>query len=184
MPSPQRHLDPRSGLVVDTHDLGREAGSMREVSDTVEAPDGLGNDVIGVPPGSPVELELRLEAVVEGVLVTGDVHVSLAGQCGRCLDPISDELEIEVQELYLYPGMDEDDEEASRLEGELIDLEPLVRDEVVLDMPFMPLCREDCAGLCPTCGANLNAEPQHDHGGPADPRWESLTQWQPGEGRS
>ena len=85
MSSPHRPLDPRSGLVLDTHDLGRRAGAWQQVRSTVEAPVDLGIDVIGVPPGSPVELDLRLESAIEGVLVTGTAAVLLRGECVRCL---------------------------------------------------------------------------------------------------
>ncbi|HEY5820372.1 MAG TPA: DUF177 domain-containing protein [Propionibacteriaceae bacterium] len=174
MGSPHRPLDRRSGLVLDTHDLGRRAGAMKVVQTSVEAPAELGIDVIGVPPGSPVELDLRLESVVEGVLVSGTATVVVTGDCVRCLDEISDELEIDVQELFVYPDSEATEDEASRLEDDLIDLEPLLRDDVVLELPFQPLCREDCAGLCVECGANLNDQPDHSHAAPVDPRWEKL----------
>lgn len=177
MTSAHRPVDPRSGLVLNTHDLGRGAGSMTTVDTVVDAPEGLGTDVIGVPPASPIRLDLRLEAVVEGVLVTGTAEVDVVGECGRCLERIEDELVIDIQELYVHPGSDFDEEEASRMEGELIDLEPLVRDEVVLELPQQPLCREDCEGLCPTCGANLNDDPGHGHGDAIDPRWGDLAAW-------
>ena len=174
MSSPHRPLDHRSGLVLDTRDLGRRAGAMKVVQTSVEAPADLGIAVIGVPPGSPVELDLRLESVVEGVLVSGLATVQLRGECVRCLGEVSEELEIDVQELFVYPESDATDDEASRLEGDLVDLEPLLRDGVVLDLPFQPLCREDCQGLCAECGANLNDDPQHTHDAPLDPRWEKL----------
>ena len=150
---------------------------MKEIQRIAEAPDGIGTDVIGVPPGSSVEFELRLESVVEGVLVTGAAEVTLTGQCGRCLEPISFDEEIDLQELYLYPDKEPDDEEASRLEDDLLDLEPLLRDTVVLDLPYTPLCRPDCAGLCPDCGANLNTDPDHAHDDRIDPRWAGLSGW-------
>lgn len=150
---------------------------MQEIQRVAEAPDGIGMDVIGVPPGSPVDLELRLESVVEGVLVTGTAGIRLQGQCARCLEPVTSTEEVDLQELYLYPDKEPDDAEASRLDGELLDLEPLLRDTVVLDLPFTPLCRPDCAGLCPECGANLNADPGHRHADPVDPRWAALTEW-------
>lgn len=178
MGSAHRSLDPRSGLVLETHDLGRHAGAMREVHATVEAPADLGIEVIGVPQGSPVVLDLRLESVVEGVLVTGTAVVELRGECVRCLVGISSKLEVDVQELFSYPGSlaaaGDDDPETSRLEGELIDLEPILRDQVVLDLPFQPVCREDCAGLCVECGADLNADPGHRHEQSVDPRWAGL----------
>jgi uncharacterized protein len=174
MSSPHRSLDPRSGLVLDTHELGRQAGAMKVVQASVEAPADLGIAVIGVPPGSPVELDLRLESVVEGVLVTGTAAVQLRGECVRCLNAVSDELEVDIQELYLYPGVEPDDDLASRLKGDLVDLEPVLRDEVVVDLPFQPLCRDDCSGLCVECGANLNDHPDHRHEADLDPRWDAL----------
>ena len=177
MNSRRRPLDPRSGLVLDTHDLGRGAGQDLELRDTAEAPAGLGIAMIEVPPTSPIELDLRLESVVEGVLVTGTADVAVVGQCSRCLEPIEDSMQIDIQELFVYANSEAEEEEAHRLEGELIDLEPVVRDAVVLDLPFQPLCQEDCAGLCHECGANLNDDPLHDHGANLDPRWSTLTTW-------
>ena len=174
MSSPHRPLNPRSGLVLETHELGRRAGAMKVVRTSVEAPADLGIGVIGVPLGSPVELDLRLESVVEGVLVSGSATVVVRGECVRCLGEVSDELEVGIQELYVYPGVEPDDDLASRLEGDLIDLEPLLRDEVVLALPFQPLCRDDCSGLCVECGANLNNDPGHRHEARHDPRWEAL----------
>jgi uncharacterized protein len=112
--------------------------------------------------------------VVEGVLVTGLVSVDVQGECVRCLGQISDRMEVDVQELFVYPGSEATEDEASRLEGDLIDLEPLLRNGVVLDLPFQPLCRDDCQGLCSSCGADLNAEPDHSHVRAVDPRWARL----------
>src|SRR6185312_6970432 len=175
MSSPHRPVDPRSGLVLDTHELGRRAGAMRVVQATVDAPADLGIAVFGVPPGSPVELDLQLESVVEGVLVTGTATVEVRGECVRCLGEVSGQLEVDIQELFVYPGVEPDDDLASRLQGDLIDLEPLLRDEVVLDLPFQPLCREACLGLCAECGADLNGDPDHSHDAPIDPRWAKLS---------
>lgn len=172
-----REIDPRSTLVFDVRDLGRHAGEMKQVRISAPAPEGMGNDVIGVPAGSPIQLELMLQAVVEGVLVTGVAEVRLAGECSRCLIPVSFSEEITVQELFLFPEKEPEDGEASRVEGDRIDLEPVLRDAVVLDLPFIPLCREACAGLCPSCGANLNADPQHSHDAQIDPRWGGLSGW-------
>ncbi len=149
---------------------------MKVVRTSVEAPADLGTEVVGVPPGSPVELDLQLESVVEGVLVTGTASINVRGSCVRCLEPVSEQSEIDIQELYVYPGHEGDDE-GGRLEGDFIDLEPLLRDGVVLDLPFQPLCRDDCAGLCVQCGANLNDDPDHDHDDRLDPRWHALGQF-------
>jgi uncharacterized protein len=147
------------------------------VSRTVPAPTDLGIEVLGVPEGSPVELDLRLEAVMEGVLVTGTAHVGLEGECVRCLEPISDEVEVRFQELYVYDDKDVDPDEeieVSTLQDDLLDLEPLLRDAVVLALPFQPLCQDDCPGLCPDCGARLADDADHGHGEPVDPRWAAL----------
>jgi DUF177 domain-containing protein len=171
-------LDPRAPLVLDTRELGRRPGSQRQVTRTVPAPADLGIEVLRVPEGAPVELDLLLEAVMEGVLVTGTARAVLDGECARCLEPISDEIEARFQELFVYvehqTSHDEDDE-VSRLEGDLVDLEPLLRDAVVLALPFQPLCEDDCPGLCTECGARLADDPDHSHEAPIDPRWAGLT---------
>jgi uncharacterized protein len=148
------------------------------VSRTVLAPADLGIEVLGVPEGSPVELDLRLEAVMEGVLVTGTARAVLEGECARCLEPISDEIEVRFQELFVYDDLDVDPDEeleVSTLQHDLVDLEPLLRDAVVLALPFQPLCQDDCPGLCPECGARLADDPDHAHDAPVDPRWAALS---------
>jgi uncharacterized protein len=151
------------------------------VSFSVEAPPELGIEILRVPEGSPVDFDLRLEAVMEGVLVTGTAHVDLEGECSRCLEPIEDTLLVELQELFVYDDAndrghhpDDLDDGVSRLEGDLVDLEPLLRDAVVLALPFQPLCRDDCPGLCVECGARLADDPEHRHDAPIDPRWAAL----------
>jgi uncharacterized protein len=173
------NLDPRAPLVLDTRELGRRPGSQREVSRTVPAPADLGIEVLGVAEGSPVELDLRLEAVMEGVLVTGTARAVLEGECARCLEPISDEIEVRFQELFVYDDRDVDPDEeleVSTLQDDLVDLEPLLREAVVLALPFQPLCEDDCPGLCPECGARLADDPDHAHDAPVDPRWTDLAQ--------
>jgi len=168
-------LDPRAPLVLDTRELGRRPGTMRRVPRTINAPDNWLLELVRVPAGSPVELDLRLESVMDGVLVSGIVEVTVVAECGRCLEPLSDSLEVEVQELFAYEPADRDDEQPL-LTGDFIDIEPLVRDAVVLGLPLNPVCDEDCPGLCATCGVRLaDVEPDHTHADP-DPRWAALTQ--------
>jgi DUF177 domain-containing protein len=157
---------------------------MKLVRSTVDAPANLGIAVIGVPPNSPVRLNLRLESVVEGVLVTGTAVVQVRGECVRCLGAIAAEQQIDIQELYVYPDSDITEDEASRLEGDLLDLEPLLRDDVVLDLPFQPLCRDECRGLCVECGADLNEDPDHSHESRIDSRWEKLRTLEANEAKS
>jgi len=149
---------------------------MRKVRREVEAPADLGTEVIGIPEGTVLELDLRLEAVMEGVLVTGTVRGRAAGECVRCLDDVEQVIDADLQELFAYPGRKpegEDDEDLRELEDELIDLEPAVRDAVVPALPFQPVCRDDCPGLCAQCGARLADDPGHQHES-ADPRWAAL----------
>ena len=171
-------LDPRAPLVLDTRELGRRPGSQRKQTLSAPAPADLGIEVLRVPEGSPVDIDLRLEAVMEGVLVTGTARADLTGECARCLEPIGDDVEVDLQELFAYEesdtATDAGDDDASRLEGDLLDLEPLLRDAVVLSLPFQPLCREDCPGLCTECGARLADDPEHQHNEAIDPRWAAL----------
>ena len=149
---------------------------MRTVRFPAPAPEGIGVALIGVPPGADIDLDLRLESVMEGVLVSGVATVPLAGECGRCLEAVSDELTVDLQELFAYPESEStgDDEDLARMEGDLLDLEPVLRDAVVLALPLTPLCRPDCGGLCTECGERLDDLPEdHGHGAP-DPRWAAL----------
>ncbi len=146
------------------------------------APADLGIEVLRVPEGSPIAFELRLEAVMEGVLVTGQASARLEGECARCLEEIRDELAADFQELFVYEESDTaihpqdgESDDVSRLQGDLLDLEPTLRDSVVLTLPFQPLCRADCPGLCIECGARLADDPEHAHDEPIDPRWAKLT---------
>ncbi|MCC2593258.1 YceD family protein [Tessaracoccus sp. OS52] len=175
MTSVHRKPDRRSPLVIDILELGRGAGSMREVSRTVPAPADLGIEVIGVPEGSDIELDLRLESVVEGVLVSGTATVQLHGDCARCLREIEDTETYRLQELFFYPGHEVEEDDRAIVD-ESIDLEGVLRDAVVLELPFTPLCEEDCLGLCPECGFNLNDDPAHGHEPVIDARWAALTE--------
>jgi uncharacterized protein len=167
------HLDPRAPLVVDTHELGRRAGSMLELQRDLDAPPGWGLELVSVAPGSDVSLDIRLESVMDGVLVSALLSAPLVAECGRCLQPVTDSLEVSFTELFLYEP-DPDDDEQPTVDGDLIDLEPIVHDAVVLALPLNPLCRDDCAGLCPRCGVRLDdAEPDHGHE-LTDTRWAAL----------
>ena len=169
---PLNRLDLRSPLVLDARELGRRPGASEVVSRSVPAPADLGIEVIRVPEGSEIDLRLLLESVVEGVLVSGEVDVLAAGECVRCLDPLELALEVDVQELFAYPGHGDEDTRSVVDDG-LIDLEPALRDAVVLALPLAPLCRRDCPGLCSVCGAHLAGDPHHRHE-EVDPRWAAL----------
>jgi uncharacterized protein len=137
------------------------------------APDGWGLDLVRVPAGTAMVIDARFESVMDGVLVTATIELPVAAECGRCLDPIDLELRVPIQELYSYVP-DPEDDEASTLDGDVLDLESVVRDAVVLELPMNPLCDPDCEGLCPGCGARMaDVEPDHSHG-EVDPRWSKL----------
>jgi len=166
---------------ISTRDLGRRPGSMRTVELDVTVTEAMGNEVIAVPAGAEISLDLRLEAVLDGVLVTGTVDATAHGECVRCLDPVSQDLTIDFTELFAYPGSqqeaaeEEDAEELPELDGDVADLEGTITDAVVLALPFQPLCRPDCPGLCSVCGIHLaDAEPGHAHE-QLDPRWAALS---------
>ena len=146
---------------------------MRKMSPTLPAPADIAVGMIGVPKDADVQVDMRLEAVMEGVLVTGTARTPLAGECSRCLDPLTAEIVVDFQELFFYSAEDaaEDD---SLLNGDLLDLEPTFRDAVVLALPLSPVCSDDCAGLCVDCGVKLaEAGPDHRHE-KIDARWASL----------
>lgn len=172
------HVDHRSPFALDTRELGRRAGSLRRVERTVPAPAGWQLELVEVPVGADVRIDLRLEAVMDGVLVSGVVHAPIAAECGRCLSPVRGEVAVNVQELFAYDPAAADDDVLA-LEGDVIDLAPVLRDAIVLGLPLNPVCRDDCAGLCTGCGeplADLPVDHQHDE---TDPRWAALTALRP-----
>ena len=124
-----------------------------------------------VPAGAAVRFDGQLESILKGIVASGEVRSSWIGSCRRCAGPVGGELEVHVRERFREGAGDDD--EAYPLEGDLLDLGPMVRDAVVLELPLAPLCRQDCRGLCPECGSDLNAG---DCGceGPRDPRWATL----------
>jgi uncharacterized protein len=151
-------------------DLLRRPGETREEHLASPLP-GLAVVASSVPEGAPVRLDAELQSVNEGIVLKGTVRAPWQGECRRCLRPVSGELAVEVLEVF----EDEPTEgETSKLDGVQVDLEPVVREAVLLDLPLAPLCREDCGGLCPECGVLLD-EVDCGHGaGDADPRWSAL----------
>ena len=176
-------LDPRSPLVLDTRKLGRRPGTMQELQRTVVLPEDLGTEVIAITAGSPVQIDVRLESVVEGVLVTGSVSGTATGACVRCLDPVELDVDAGFQELFAYTDRaahhhevagDSDEDDVYELVDDLVDLETVLRDALVPTLPFQPVCRDDCPGLCAQCGLRLAEDPDHHHE-VIDPRWSALS---------
>ena len=161
-------LDSRNPLVFDTRDLG--PGTARTLTRTIPAPDHMGVELARVPAGAELALEVQLEGVAEGVLVTATVSGPLVGECARCLEPFTSAVKVRFQELFALAGDADradgpDEEDSYRLDASgLLDLEPALRDAIVLELPLSPLCEDGCQGLCVDCGVRLaDAEPGHGH---------------------
>jgi uncharacterized protein len=156
-----RRLDPRLPLVFDTRTLG--LADVRSVKRTAPAPASLGTGIVSVPEGAALELDVQLERVTDGVLVTGTVQAPLVGECARCLDLFTAATEVRFTELFTDDA-DDEDADGYLLDGDLLDLEPALRDALVLELPLAPLCAEDCPGLCSECGVRLaDAGAGHAH---------------------
>jgi uncharacterized protein len=171
----QQH--PTSPMAVDITRLGRRPGAMVTLRDTVPSPSRIGLDMIAIERGAPLELDLRVESVSEGVLVTGTVAGPTVGECARCLTEVSGRVQVGLTELFAYPDSTTEatteKDEVGHIVGDTIDLEQSIIDAVGLELPFAPVCRPDCPGLCPECGIPLAAEPGHHHDR-IDPRWAKL----------
>jgi len=160
----------RHQLVVPVADLLRRPGSSR-VEHREAVLDGLAVSGSAVPEGEPVVVDARLESVNEGIVATGHLRAPWRGECRRCLRPVASELETTLLEVFEPEPVEG---ETRRLHGTTIDLEPVAREAVLLELPLAPLCTEACRGLCDQCGADLNEDPAHTHEAPADPRWSPL----------
>ncbi|WP_422748399.1 YceD family protein [Mycobacterium sp. WMMD1722] len=172
----------RSPLVLDISRLGRRPGSMTAFHETVPNPSRIGLELIGVEEDAPLDLDLRIESVSEGVLVTGTVSAPTSGECARCLTPIAGRVDIDLTELFAYPDSATDETTESDEIGRVgaigvpdtVDLEQPVVDAIGLALPFSPLCGPDCAGLCADCGVALATAESGHHHEQLDPRWAKL----------
>ena len=161
----------RSGpLLVGVADLLRRGGNHRD--EHLEAVlDGLVVTGSQVPHGAPTELDVRLESLNEGIVVKGVVRVPWEGECRRCLRQVRDILEASVFEVFEAEPVEG---ETSKLDIDRVDLEPLARETILLELPMAPLCQDDCAGLCPECGTDRNVEDCGHTVAAGDPRWAAL----------
>jgi uncharacterized protein len=162
--------------------LRRNVGSQRDEHREGRL-DELSVAGVTVPRDADVVLDVTLSSVVGGVEVIGTVRAPWQGECRRCLQPVSGQLASSVRELYqpADPSLGGDaGEETYELGSDYLDLAPLARDAILLDLPLAPLCRDDCAGLCPTCGADLNDGACDCPTDVIDPRWVALEALRPG----
>ncbi|BBX66188.1 hypothetical protein MSAS_53620 [Mycobacterium saskatchewanense] len=168
---------PATPMTVDITRLGRRPGAMVTLRQTVPAPSRIGLDMIAIEQGGPLDMDLQIQSVSEGVLVTGTVGAPTVGECARCLTPVNGRIEVALTELFAYPDSTTEatteEDEVGRVVDDTIDLEQPIVDAVGLELPFAPVCNPDCPGLCPDCGVSLAAEPDHQHDR-IDPRWSKL----------
>jgi DUF177 domain-containing protein len=158
---------------IDIRDLTGRPGASREET-IVGTIDALATELVSVPVDAPVEAALLLESIVEGVLVTGRLAGTWRLRCARCLIEFDGTFDIDVHELFV-PHPDEDDDDYPLDPEGLLDANQMARDAIGVEMPFSPLCRSDCRGLCPICGGNRNLGecPGHDE---VDPRFAVLSE--------
>jgi uncharacterized protein len=168
--------DAAPALAVDVRELLQRPGAHKHVVVRARL-DDLATPVASVPPDRPVTVDAEIESVVEGLLVSGEVSVTAVVHCVRCLRDLDHELQVEVRELFSLgrSPADDEDEGYAVLPGDRLPLDTMARDALVLGFPGFPLCRPDCAGLCPVCGADRNRG-DCGHGGTEqlDPRWAGL----------
>ena len=177
-----------------THELPRRAGEMKEYQLDLEILEPVGVPLVAVPAGDVIEVDMRLESVAEGILLSADLYAIAKGECIRCLDPVEITVERKIQELYRYEPtndkggkrkkhssrtdnsveIDLDAVDELWLDGNEMNLEIPIRDAVVLDLPVNPLCSEECLGLCPDCGEKWEKLPQGHAHEVIDARWAGL----------
>ncbi|NTV38585.1 MAG: DUF177 domain-containing protein [Demequinaceae bacterium] len=162
---------------ISLRDIVRRPGTHQEYDHDFAVPERLGTDLIGVPQGSTVSLHVQCEVVTDGVWVNGTFTAVAEGECGRCLDDVSIDIEVPLQGLFLYPdagySAGDVEEDVYDFDGESLDLEEVITDAVVTTLPFTPLCDPGCPGLCDQCGVRLADNAGHAHE-ILDPRWSSL----------
>lgn len=155
-------------LQVGVAELVAHPGTRRALDEQV-ALDGLAISTAAVPDGAPIDVHLVLEAIGEPVTATGTVGAPWVGECRRCLEPVEGYATASVREIF-EPHPTEG--ETYLLRDAQVDLEPMVRDAVLLALPLAPLCAEGCAGPAPDA---FPTGPADDEASAApDPRWAAL----------
>lgn len=187
----------KSPFIYNTHDLPRRPGEMREVRLVIDLHEPLGFEVMAIAQDEPIDIEMKLESVAEGVLVTANVLSEAVGECGRCLDEVVFDIDENFVELFEYAedprqarkkekkksqrAKDaeeaeklDDEDELRQMDGDEIDLEGPIRDAIILNLPINPLCSPDCLGLCPDCGEKWESLPEDHAHEVIDARWAGL----------
>lgn len=175
-------MDKRSAFALSLIDLPRTEGAARDYEFEFPTPADFGGEMLGIPQGAPLTTNFNLQSVSEGVYLQGSVQATATGRCVRCLTDFTLEMDEQLAELIFYPEkipplIEEGDEEAEDfpiIDGDHIDLEPILRDALVLAMPFTPTCKPDCGGLCSECGQKWDELPEDHHHEVLDPRFAAL----------
>lgn len=161
-----------------------------EASFDITLPRAIGTPMLSIDEGTPLHIDTTMTDVDQGILVQFSFDATLTGQCVRCADPITRDVSVSSSQMYFDEAerqhlIDAGDEEAADLpviNGDFIDLEPAVVDAVVPQIPYQPLCSDDCQGLCSVCGKKFaDLEPGHEHR-VVDPRFAKLAALLPEEG--
>lgn len=181
--------------------MGARAGHSMHIDRAFPAPEGIGDCVIGVKPGSDVQVTGDFDSVVDGLMFQGSITATVHAECTRCLMPLKRDWKVDV--CVFFPYKDTHEVQSSKLNstrkngvkdskssnknsieddsqiwednddsgcsyplvagGDFADIEALIRDTMVSELPLQPLCEPDCLGLCSQCGENLNEHPEHHH---------------------
>ena len=166
-----------SELVVNAVELARVPGTRRAIDRSVPLAE---LEVHDPRVSGDVHVELLLESTIDDIDVRGELSVAWSDECRRCLRPLSDRLAVHVDERYAVADetrpIDPLDLDTFPIVGGQIDLRPMIREGLLLGIPDAPVCREDCPGLCPTCGADLAEGPCGCAPPERDERWAALDQ--------
>jgi uncharacterized protein len=163
----------KTPYTVPVYDLMHRPGEMRESTLDIASPTKMGEGLTAVREGSPVDIDLKIESLHDGLLVSAHVSATAEGECSRCLKPIAQSVEVDFAELFAYS---EDEAFDYQVQDDHVDLEPVVRDAVVLSLPFQPVCRPDCPGLDPETGERVEDLADYHPREVLDPRWSALSQ--------
>lgn len=177
-----------SPWAVSVAQVASRPGQSKEIDATFPAPSGIGDEIVGVDEGADVSVVGSFDSIVDGLILNARISAPVHAECTRCLKPIQRDWTVNVTSFFPYEdksaagkggkaGKNGKEEEVDIIAGEdeaedtyppldggaWADLEALLRDTLVEELPLQPLCKPDCKGLCSQCGIDLNENPDHQH---------------------
>jgi len=172
-----------SPWAVSVAQVASRPGQSKEIDETFPAPSGIGDEIVGVDEGADVSVTGSFDSIVDGLVLTARINAPVHAECTRCLKPIKRDWTVNVTSFFPYEDASTNsngksrDDEGNIIAGEdesedtypllgggaWADLEALLRDTLVEELPLQPLCKPDCKGLCSQCGVDLNEHPDHHH---------------------